>query len=70
MVRAFRHRAVEMHLPRALIVSHLMGRTMGAPFDVERHHRVLSAAFDLFESATAGGTIVDLPDPYRPAPHS
>ena len=39
---------------------------MGAPFDTSRHTSVLNAALGLFESTTVNGTIVELPEPYRP----
>jgi hypothetical protein len=66
LVRAFRHVAEDMRLPRALVTRHLMGRPLGAPGDTERQRRVLLAALQLLEEATEGGTIVEFPDPYRP----
>jgi len=39
---------------------------MGAPLDTNRHTYVLNAALDMFESTTVNGTIVELPEPYRP----
>ncbi len=68
MTKAFSHRATEMMLPRTLVVRHLLGRPMGAAHDVERQARVLDAALALAESATTVGTVVELPDPYRPTP--
>ncbi len=67
MVKAFEHRARELRIPRTLIVKHPMGRPLGAAGDVERHHEILDAAFELAESATENGTIVEFPGIYRPA---
>ena len=66
-VRAFRHVVDEMKLSRAVITRHPMGRPLGAPGDGERHRRVLAAAVDLLDTATAGGTVVELLEPYRVA---
>lgn len=68
MTKAFAHRAREMSVPRTLVVRHLLGRPMGAAHDVERHTRVVNAAFELLESATNAGTIEELPECYRPWP--
>ena len=68
MVRAFRHRAVEMRLPRTVITNHPMGRPMGPPGATARQTEVLEAAFRLLEDAEGNGAIVDLEGPYRPVP--
>ncbi len=68
MTKAFAGRATEMMVPRTLVVRHLLGRPMGAAHDVERHTDVLNATFELLESATNAGTVVELPEPYRPWP--
>ena len=68
VTKAFAHRAREMKLPRTLVVPHLMGRSMGAALDAERHNEVLNAALALFESATANATIEEFPKPYRANP--
>jgi hypothetical protein len=68
IVRAFEHRAQELKVPRTLIVKHPMGRPLGAAGDAVRQHEILNAAFDLGESATENGTIVEFPKPYRPRP--
>ncbi len=68
MTKAFAGRATEMMVPRTLVVRHLLGRPMGAANDVERHTQVLDAAFSLLESATDAGTVVELPECYRPRP--
>jgi hypothetical protein len=65
-VRSFRLVAEEMKLPRTVVTRHPMGRPLGAPGDRDRQRSVLDAAFDLLESATAGGAIVELPQPFRP----
>lgn len=45
-----------------------MGRPLGAAGDVVRHNEVLTAAFDLAESATENGTTVEFSETYRPNP--
>ena len=67
-VRAFRHIAVEMGLPRVVVTQNPMGRPLGAPGDVERQGAVIDAAFSILERATEGGSIVDLTARYRPGP--
>ena len=39
---------------------------MGAPGDSKRHYEVVTAALDLLETASQGGSIVELEPPYRP----
>ena len=65
-VRAFRHVAVEMALPRTVVVRHPMGRPLGAPGDRERQAEVLDAALSLLSSATKGRAMVDLEAGWRP----
>ncbi|MCL1593748.1 MAG: hypothetical protein M3132_05280 [Actinomycetia bacterium] len=65
MTRAFAHRSTEMMIPRSLVVQHPMGHCLGAPFDIERHHEILDASFDLLETATTAGTIVEFGKRYR-----
>ncbi len=64
-VKAFRDRLAAMHLPRIVITPHPMGRTLGAPGDVEMHKKVILAALDLLKNTTSPGTIIDLPGKYR-----
>ena len=45
-----------------------MGRPLGAAGDVVRHNEVLTAAFDLAESATENGATVEFSETYRPNP--
>lgn len=65
-VRAFRHVAEAMRAPRVLVTRHPMGRTLGAPHDIERQRQVLEGALDLLETATAP-TVIELPMAYRNA---
>ena len=64
-VRAFRHVVEEMHLPRAVITNHPMGRPLGPVGDRARQRRVVEAAVSLIDSA-AQRTVVDDPTPFRP----
>lgn len=62
----FRDRLAAMHLPRVLLTRHPLGRPLGAPGDHETQRRVLLAALDLLDTATASGTLVEWPQLYRP----
>jgi hypothetical protein len=66
VVRSFRHVVHEMGYPRAVITHHPMGRPLGPPGEVATQKRVVGTALDLLESATQGGTVVELDEPYRP----
>ena len=68
MTGAFGFRAHGMKLPRTAITRHIGGRPTGAPGDVERQRQVVRAALGLLETATANGTVLELPEPYRTAP--
>ena len=59
-VQAFRHKAVELKVPRTLVTPHLMGRTIGPAHDRGRQREVVTAALELLEDARSPGTIVDL----------
>lgn len=59
-IRAFRHVAEAMILPRVLVTRHLMGRTVGPPGAADRQRRVVEAALELLVDARAGGAIVEL----------
>ncbi len=59
-VRAFRDQLEAMTLPRVILTAHLMGRPLGAPGDATMQRATILAALDLLESATRGGTIVEL----------
>jgi hypothetical protein len=65
MVEAFRHRAVEMMVPRTVVTRFPMGRPLGAPNDAERHTDVIRDALDLLGTATEAGTIASYPQAYR-----
>jgi len=58
-VSAFRNRFEEMHVARALITPHIMGRPLGFPGDIEGQRAILMAALDLLVNAKSGRTIVD-----------
>lgn len=64
-VRAFRHVAEEMKLPRVVVARYPMGRPLGAAGDLQGQRSVTMTALGLLDSATER-TIVDLPDPFRP----
>ena len=59
-IRAFRHNAERMTLPRTVATPHLLGRTVGYPGDADGQRKVVRAALDLLESAEEPGRIVDL----------
>ncbi len=59
-VRAFRHRWVERQVPRAVVTTQPMGRTIGPVGDRATQRRVVEAGLSLLEDATAPGTFVDL----------
>ena len=50
-VRAFRHVATQLGVPRVLVTPHLMGRTTGPVGDGARQRAVVEAALDLLETA-------------------
>jgi hypothetical protein len=64
-VRAFRHVAEDMMVPRVVLTRHPMGRPLGAPGDVVRQRQVILAALRLLDEARGGGSIVELPERYR-----
>ncbi len=65
-VRAFRHVAEHMALPRTVITRHPMGRPFGAPGDGARHRLVVAAALDLLETADGPRSRVELTEPFSP----
>lgn len=65
-VRAFRHVAEVMKVPRTVITQHPMGRPLGSPGDQERQRKVIEAALGLLDSATGGGAVVEVDDAWRP----
>ncbi|CAN5884567.1 hypothetical protein BH23ACT8_BH23ACT8_09590 [soil metagenome] len=56
-VRAFRHTAVQLQVPRVLVTPHLMGRTIGPVGDHVRQRQVVEAALRLLVEATQPATI-------------
>ena len=67
MIRSFRHQAERIKPPRTLITRHMLGRTIGAPFDVARQRHVVQSALDLLVNATEAATIVELEETYSGA---
>lgn len=59
-IRAFRHHAQHLKVPRTVVTSNLLGRTVGRVGDVEGQRRVVRAALRLLAEATAPGAILDL----------
>ena len=66
-VEAFRHRAITLRVPRALVTRFPMGRNLGAPGNAEEHLRVLRTALGLLERAGEASTIVEFPEDWEPA---
>jgi len=66
MVRAFRHVAEAMAVPRAVITRHPMGRPLGAPADAERQRAVIEDALALLERTRSGPIFAERETPYRP----
>jgi hypothetical protein len=54
-----------MNLPRTLITPFPMGRTLGAPGDVETQTSVIKTALNLLETARSAGEMVDFTGKYR-----
>lgn len=59
-IRAFRHVAEAMTVPRAVVTPHLMGRTVGPPGDRRRQREVVDAALGLLVDAERAGTLLEL----------
>lgn len=59
-IRAFRHQAVNLKVPRVVVTPNILGRTVGKVGDAEGQRRVIREAFRLLETAEAPGTIVEL----------
>lgn len=55
---AFESRMKMMALPRVLLTPHIVGRPFGPPGDGERQRAVVTAALELLENATRGGTVL------------
>ncbi len=59
-IRAFRHHAQYLKVPRTVVTSNLLGRTVGRVGDVEGQRNIVQAALRLLAEATAPGAILDL----------
>ncbi|CAN5523926.1 hypothetical protein BH23ACT7_BH23ACT7_08160 [soil metagenome] len=62
-IQAFRHRALQLRVPRVVVTPHLMGRTIGPVGDAARQRDVVEAALQLLEDAAAPNTIRDFEAP-------
>jgi hypothetical protein len=58
--KVFRAKLEPMSLSRVVLTSNIMGRPIGIPGDVDGQNKVLQAALDLLDSASALNTIVAL----------
>ena len=67
-IRASAHQARFIKPPRVLVTRHILGRTIGAPGDVDRQSEVVAAALDVLATATEPNTIRELAEKYRTAP--
>ena len=59
-IQAFRHQAVNLKVPRAVVTSNILGRTVGMVGDAEGQRRVVREALRMLETAEVPGAIVDL----------
>lgn len=59
-VKAFRPTMEAMSLPRVVVTSFLMGRTLGYPGERNQQRQVLLTALKLLESAEQGGSLVEI----------
>ncbi len=64
-IRAFRHQAEALKPPRTLITRHILGRTIGAPGDIEGQRAVVRSALELLETVEEPGTVVESTHKYR-----
>jgi hypothetical protein len=58
-IRAFRHQAQHLAVPRTVVTSNLLGRTVGRVGDIEGQRAVVRAAVRLLAEAQAPGVILD-----------
>jgi hypothetical protein len=65
-VKAFGEMLASMSLPRVLLTNHPMGRPVGPPMDREYQTEVVSAALDMLEDTSQGGSIRLFDGKYRP----
>ena len=59
-IKAFRHQAVNLKVPRTVVTPNILGRTVGKVGDAEGQRRVIREALRLLETAESPGSIVDL----------
>lgn len=59
-IRAFAHVAEQLRVPRVLVTSQLMGRTLGPVGDRAQQRRTVEAALRLLVEATGAQTRWDL----------
>lgn len=59
-IRAFRHQAVNLKVPRVVVTPNILGRTVGKVRDVQGQEKIVRLALRLLEEAQAPGTIWDL----------
>lgn len=59
-IRAFRHHAQYLKVPRTVVTPNLLGRTVGRVGDGEGQRAVVRKAVRLLAEASAPGTILDL----------
>ena len=59
-IRAFRHQALYLKVPRTVVTPNLLGRTVGRVGDVEGQRAVVRAAVRLLAEAPAPGVILDV----------
>ena len=59
-IRAFRHLAQQLKVPRTVVTSNLLGRTVGRVRDVEGQRNVVRSALHLLAGAAMPGAILDL----------
>ncbi len=63
-IRAFRHQADLLKVPRALITPHILGRTVGGVGQVQRQRKVVLSALYLLEAASGPGAVAEF-DEYQ-----
>jgi hypothetical protein len=59
-IKAFRPTMEVMSLPRVVVTSFLMGRTLGLPGERNQQRQVLLTALKLLESAEHGGSLIEI----------
>ena len=64
-VEAFRHQAVNLRVPRALITPFPMGRNVGAPGNAAQQRRVIRTALGLLERAGDVSTVINFDEAWN-----